>query len=82
MIIRSLAGGILLAAFLTPILAGAEDPAVVSGIGPAGPSSKVHGGFEFTEGPAEDGHGNVYFSDIPTNRIYRLATDGRLSVFL
>jgi gluconolactonase len=51
------------------------------GVG-AGPTAKVHGGFEFTEGPASDGHGNLYFSDIPTNRIYRLDQDGRLSILL
>jgi len=54
----------------------------IAGIGPAGTVTKVHGGFEFTEGPAEDSHGNVYFSDIPTNRIYKLDRDGRLSIFL
>jgi len=35
----------------------------------------------FTEGPAVDGVGNVYFSDIQNNRIMRLAPDGSCSVF-
>ena len=59
----------------------AQQPSI-PGIGPNGEVTKVHGGFEFTEGPADDGHGNLYFSDIPTNRIYKLDRDGRLSIFL
>jgi gluconolactonase len=35
----------------------------------------------FTEGPAVDAQGNVYFSDIENNRILRLAPDGTRSVF-
>lgn len=35
----------------------------------------------FTEGPAVDADGSVYFSDIENNRILRLAPDGRRSVF-
>lgn len=35
----------------------------------------------FTEGPAVDSHGNVYFSDIENNRILKLAPDGTRSVF-
>ena len=33
------------------------------------------------EGPAFDGDGNLFFSDIFANRIYRMAADGKLSVF-
>ena len=32
---------------------------------------KVAGGFGFTEGPAWDGNGWIYFTDIPNNRIHR-----------
>lgn len=35
----------------------------------------------FTEGPAVDAAGNVYFSDIENNRILKLAPDGMRSVF-
>ncbi len=35
----------------------------------------------FTEGPAVDAAGNVYFSDIMNNRIMKYAADGTLSVF-
>lgn len=61
-------------------LATAADP--IPGIGPKGAVVKVHGDLEFTEGPAWDGKGNLYFSDIPANKIYRLDSDRKLSVFL
>lgn len=32
---------------------------------------KLAGGFRFTEGPASDANGDVYFSDIPNNRIHK-----------
>ena len=35
----------------------------------------------FTEGPAADADGNVYFSDIENNRILKLSADGTRSVF-
>ncbi|MDG2383247.1 MAG: SMP-30/gluconolactonase/LRE family protein [Pirellulaceae bacterium] len=38
-------------------------------------------GFLFTEGPAVDEKGNVYFTDIPNSRIHRWSTDGQLSTF-
>jgi gluconolactonase len=38
--------------------------------------------FKFTEGPAGDAEGNVYFSDIPNNRILKWSRDGKLSTFL
>jgi gluconolactonase len=41
----------------------------------------VSQGHKFTEGPAVDAAGNVFFSDIPNNRIYKAATDGKVAVF-
>ena len=38
--------------------------------------------FSFTEGPAVDKNGNVYFTDQPNNRIWKYSTDGKLSVFI
>jgi gluconolactonase len=42
---------------------------------------KLAGDFLFTEGPAADRQGNLYFSDIPRNRIHRYGTDGKLTTF-
>ena len=40
-------------------------------------------GFSFTEGPAADKHGNVFFTDQPNDRIYRWdAGTGQISLFL
>ncbi len=41
----------------------------------------VSTGHKFTEGPAVDREGNVYFSDIPNNRIHRVGADWKVSVF-
>ncbi|MCB2380064.1 SMP-30/gluconolactonase/LRE family protein [Hymenobacter sp. BT635] len=38
--------------------------------------------FKFTEGPAVDKAGNVFFTDQPNNKIWKYGTDGKLSVFL
>ncbi|GAB2795603.1 gluconolactonase [Hymenobacter luteus] len=38
--------------------------------------------FAFTEGPATDKAGNVFFTDQPNNKIWKYGTDGKLSVFL
>ena len=57
----------------------AQEP--IPGIGPKGPATKVAGGFGFTEGPAADGQGNLYFSDIPNARIHKLDAQGKVTVF-
>jgi len=38
--------------------------------------------FAFTEGPAVDKKGNVFFTDQPNNKIWKYGTDGKLSVFV
>jgi gluconolactonase len=43
---------------------------------------KLAGGFKFTEGPAADAEGNIFFTDIPNNRIHKWSVDGKLSTFL
>ena len=70
-----------LAAFI--LFSGASFAAdVIPGVGPTGEIKQVQTGFEFTEGPAADGHGNLYFTDIPKNRIHKLDSAGTLSVFV
>jgi len=43
---------------------------------------RLASGFSFTEGPAVDAAGNVFFTDQPNDRIYRWSVEGVLSVFL
>ncbi len=38
--------------------------------------------FKFTEGPAVDKYGNVFFTDQPNDKIWKFDTTGELSVFL
>jgi gluconolactonase len=43
---------------------------------------KLSGDFNFTEGPAADAKGNVYFTDQPNDRIMVWSTKGELSTFM
>ncbi len=40
--------------------------------------SRAH---KFTEGPAVDAQGNVFFSDIPNDRIHKVSVDGTVTIF-
>ncbi len=50
-------------------------------IAPGAKVQKLSGGFKFTEGPAVDAQGNVFFTDQPNNRIHKWSADGKLSTF-
>ena len=50
-------------------------------IAPGAKVQKLSGGFKFTEGPAADANGNVFFTDQPNNRILKWSVDGKLSTF-
>jgi gluconolactonase len=54
----------------------------IPGIGPTGPIEKFQTGFVFTEGPVDDGAGNFFFSDILTNKVYKVADAGKASPLL
>ena len=41
----------------------------------------VSDGHRFTEGPAVSKSGEVYFTDIPNNRIHKVGRDGKVTVF-
>ncbi len=43
---------------------------------------QVAADYKFTEGPAVDAQGNVFFTDQPNNRIMKWSTDGTVSVFM
>jgi len=51
-------------------------------IAPGAKVEKLADGFKFTEGPAVDAEGNVFFTDQPNDRICKWSTDGKLSDFL
>lgn len=50
-------------------------------IAPGAKLEKLADGFSFTEGPAADKYGNVYFTDQPNDRILKWSVDGKLSTF-
>jgi gluconolactonase len=60
----------------------AEEKFSIPGIGPVSMIKKVQGNFQFTEGPAADMQGNLYFSDVAANKIYKMNKDGEIFVFL
>ena len=51
-------------------------------IQPGAKLEKLAGDFSFTEGPASDANGNVYFTDQPNNRIMIWTTEGKLLTFM
>jgi gluconolactonase len=51
-------------------------------IAPGETLQTLAGGFEFTEGPACDAHGNVFFTDQPNDCILEWSVDGKLTTFL
>ncbi|MBX7206857.1 MAG: SMP-30/gluconolactonase/LRE family protein [Verrucomicrobiaceae bacterium] len=64
---------------------------VTKGVGSKAPVMEVLGegsqwqlvseGHGFTEGPATNAKGEVFFTDIPNSRIHKIALDGKVSVF-
>ncbi len=50
-------------------------------IAPGASLEKLAGDFAFTEGPASDARGNVFFTDQPNDRILRWGVDNKLTTF-
>ncbi len=42
----------------------------------------VGDGYKFTEGPAANSKGEVFFNDIPNNKTWKIGLDGKLNVFI
>ncbi len=68
-------GGLVIGLAQAPL--SAEEPLTAEGA----EVEKLAGGFRFTEGPAADQQGNVYFADIPNARIHIWTVGGRLKTF-
>ena len=66
---------------LTALLVGAGIPGVDRVSGVAAQEVEVATTVAFTEGPTVDRAGNVYFTDLTSERILLLDTSGRLSTF-
>src|SRR5262245_42880349 len=44
--------------------------------------TKAGSGYSFTEGPAVDPDGNVFFTDQPNDKILKWSADGSISVYM
>src|SRR5262245_50414082 len=42
----------------------------------------VGSGYKFTEGPAANAKGEIFFNDIPASKTYKIGLDGKASVFV
>ncbi len=51
-------------------------------VAPGAHLEKLAAGFAFTEGPASDSKGNIFFTDQPNNRIMEWSVDGKLTTFM
>src|SRR6266478_102085 len=72
---------LLLAFASAPSVALAQDMSV-SGVLIDGEGWRLVGeGYKFTEGPAADSEGQVYFTDIPNTRIHKIGLDDKVSLF-
>lgn len=72
---------VMVLAALVLIAAAGPNAAEASVVAEGAKVEKLAGGFAFTEGPAADAQGNVFFSDIPNNRIHKWTLEGRLLTF-
>lgn len=59
-----------------------QDNGLSGVLAPGAIPEKLSGDFSFTEGPAADKAGNVYFTDQPNDRIMIWSTDGKLSTYM
>lgn len=70
--------------WIVPALAGLAYMAAVDGsvTAPGAALEKLGDGFAFTEGPASDARGDVYFTDQPNDRVMVWSVEGKLTTFL
>jgi sugar lactone lactonase YvrE/enterochelin esterase-like enzyme len=66
----------------TPIRAGAGSPQLREILVPGEDWALVGEGYQFTEGPAVDGKGEVYFTDVRDSKSYKIGPDGKVGLFV
>ncbi len=65
-----------------PIKAGVGSPQLKEILIPGEDWKLVGEGYKFTEGPAANARGEVFFNDIPNQRTHKIDADGKISVLL
>ncbi|MEO1997535.1 MAG: SMP-30/gluconolactonase/LRE family protein [Planctomycetaceae bacterium] len=72
---------LLILCLVAPTACGAQDMPLTQVLLPDSRWELVSSGHRFTEGPAADNQGNLFFSDVPANRIHRVDRQGAVTVF-
>ena len=65
-----------------PVKAGAGSPQLQEILIPGEGWKLVAEGYKFTEGPAANAKGEVFFNDIPNSKTYKIGLDGKVSLFV
>jgi len=65
-----------------PVKAGLGSPQLREILIPGEDCKLVAEGYRFTEGPAVNAKGELFFNDVPESKTYRVGLDGKLSTFL
>lgn len=65
-----------------PVKAGGGSPQLQEILRPGEGWSLVADGYKFTEGPAANAKGEVFFNDIPASKTYKIGLDGAVRPFL
>ncbi len=65
-----------------PVKAGAGSPQMKELLLPGEDWKLVAEGYTFTEGPAVNEKGEVFYNDVPASKTYKIGLDGKLSTFL
>jgi sugar lactone lactonase YvrE/enterochelin esterase-like enzyme len=65
-----------------PVKAGGGSPQLRDILIPGEEWKLVAEGYKFTEGPAVNAKGEVFYNDVPESKTYKVGLDGKVSVFL
>jgi len=65
-----------------PVKAGKGTPQMQELLVPGETRQLVAEGYQFTEGPATNAQGEVFFNDVPKSKTYKIGLDDKVSVFL
>jgi len=76
--VRLILFSLIAACLATPVLSAQDRPSVVAS---GAKLVRIDNRFQFTEGPASDARGNVYFSDVRASLTYRWSPDGKIEVW-
>ena len=65
-----------------PVRAGAGSQQLKDILLPNEPWIQIADGYQFTEGPAANAAGEVFFNDVPASKTYKIGLEGKVELFL